>query len=348
MSERARGAKAFRASPSPVSATAPVEYLPRMLKRREGIVAAALALWISACGSAKMGAVGEDCYPNGTCNDTLVCKAGKCVADSGGAGGDSGTGGSNTTSSGSTTSSSGTGGGTTTSSGSGSTTSSSGASGNMPPQILVLGTNVSSITEGEAVSFTAVVTDPDGIDDVIGGTLGDGNGNYYGAFATTGQEGAYQMILSWGQIGQVEEIVLATATPASRTFVAEFFDQAGHSVQKSVDVSLDCKMLGACKSHCMDLENDPKNCGGCGQSCAAGVACYLGSCAKIGACLGKFTSCSAACASAGQTCGDKCGPASNLGGMAYTGTTGTTCSGNPINVTCNQLIAAAPMACCCF
>ena len=39
------------------------------------------------------------------------------------------------------------------------------------PRFLTFGTNVTSIGWGGAVTFTAVLTDPDGIDDLIGGSL---------------------------------------------------------------------------------------------------------------------------------------------------------------------------------
>jgi hypothetical protein len=211
----------------------------------------------------------------------------------------------------------------------------------------VLGTNVPSITEGEAVTFTAVVTDPDGIDDVIGGTLSDGNGHFYGAFATTGQEGAYQMIVSWGQINQVQDIDLATATPASRSFVAEFFDQAGHDVQKSVDVSLDCKMLGACNGHCMDLTNDVKNCGACGNQCPAGGVCYQGHCPVFTNCITPMgLTCNQICANQGKSCADKCGPNNTAGNAVYTQAACSGTAGNNLCVT--STVSALTAKCCCF
>lgn len=345
-----------------------------MLNRGEGfgvvravvLSAAALGVLVPACASDKMGTAGEDCYPNGTCNETLVCKAGKCVADSGGTGtggagghatttsssssttSSSGTGGGTTSSSSSTSASSstGTGGGTTSSSSSSTSSSSSGASGNAPPQILVLGTNVPSITEGETVTFTAVVTDPDGIDDVIGGTLSDGNGHYYGAFATTGQEGAYQLNVSWGQINQVQAINLAMAATTTRNFTAEFFDQGGHNVQQSVSITLGCKAIAACDGTCIDLSTDSDNCGACGQACGGGVPCYKSHCAALGNCNGAFGNCTQVCASAGKTCADKCGPGNVYGGVSYTQ---TACGGTASNILCSTNISTLPASkCCCF
>jgi hypothetical protein len=211
----------------------------------------------------------------------------------------------------------------------------------------VLGTNVQSITEGESVTFTAVVTDPDGIDDVIGGTLGDGNGNYYGAFATSGQEGAYEMVVSWGQIDQVASINLAMGATTQRMFVAEFYDQGGHTTQKSVSVSLSCLAIAACNGKCMDLSQDSENCGACGQACAGGVPCYKSHCAALSSCnTSTVTTCNAACAAAGKTCADKCGPGNVYGGVYFSA---TNCTGTAVNALCATSVSAAPTTkCCCF
>jgi hypothetical protein len=46
----------------------------------------------------------------------------------------------------------------------------------------------------ESITFTAVLTDPDGIDDLIGGSLTNADGSIqYGAFVTSGQEGSYSL-----------------------------------------------------------------------------------------------------------------------------------------------------------
>src|SRR5262249_23050826 len=51
------------------------------------------------------------------------------------------------------------------------------------PTIATLGTSASSLDEGDSVTFTALVTDPQGASDVVGGTLVDpSTGTTYGAF----------------------------------------------------------------------------------------------------------------------------------------------------------------------
>src|SRR5262249_50741953 len=152
------------------------------------------------------------------CKGDRVCEGGACVetaqtSGSGAAGGsEAGAGGS----------------------GASTASSSSGATCQAPfdldaPKVLSFGTNVTTLTEGQSVSFSTVVTDPQGIDNLIGGTLKDENGATYGSFATSGQEGAYALTLSWDAINQVEAIAFDYGGKATRTFAAEFFDVEGHS-----------------------------------------------------------------------------------------------------------------------
>lgn len=146
------------------------------------------------------------------------------------------------------------------------------------PRILSFGTNVTAITENEAVIFTAVVTDPDGIDDVIGGTLTAPSGATYGAFATTDQEGAYSLELGWSAIDQVESLDFYSNT--SRTFLATFFDAAGNTVTAEATITLYCDPqdhFGACEGACVDYSLDDR-CGACDVACDASDnhTCELG------------------------------------------------------------------------
>lgn len=185
------------------------------------------------------------------------------------------------------------------------------------PQILQFLTNVKTITEGEAVTFTAVVTDPDGVGDVIGGSLTSPDGQIaYGAFATSSEEGAYQLILSWAQIHQADPLSFETPSLV-RTFRAEFFDQSGKSAWKTADITLTCDdgiraAPAACNGTCTDLANDSDHCSTCGNVCKV----YQPGNLDVGACeqstcpptfvhcvsYQDFTSCADICASIGETC----------------------------------------------
>jgi len=143
------------------------------------------------------------------------------------------------------------------------------------PQILTLSTNTSTLTEKDQLVVTAVVTDTDGVDDLIGGALDDpSTTGTYGAFATSAAEGAYELTLPWGAIEEVDTI----NTPiggASRDFRARFFDQAGNVAEQTVTVTLHCSMSGyaLCGGQCTDLATDPQNCGKCGVTIPDGAEC---------------------------------------------------------------------------
>ncbi|MBX3156438.1 MAG: hypothetical protein KF773_10600 [Deltaproteobacteria bacterium] len=146
------------------------------------------------------------------------------------------------------------------------------------PVILSFGTNVTTLTEGQTVTFTVVLTDPDGIDDLIGGTLTDETGeHHYGAFATSSQEGAYSLALSWDAIQQVEDITFKTGT--TRKFTAEFFDTAGHSTKRSATLQLTCDGRVACEGRCRSVCGfNSTTRGSCTAACASrhAMACFAG------------------------------------------------------------------------
>ncbi|HPH68399.1 MAG TPA: hypothetical protein PLF40_21730 [Kofleriaceae bacterium] len=120
------------------------------------------------------------------------------------------------------------------------------------PRFLSFGTNVTRLTEYETISFTAVLTDPDGIDDLIGGSLTSPDGTIqYGAFASPGQEGSYSIRLTWDAINQVEDITFATKE--RREFRAEFFDAAGHSAERLISIELSCNDRYACDGNCASI-----------------------------------------------------------------------------------------------
>src|SRR5688572_30415979 len=75
------------------------------------------------------------------------------------------------------------------------------------PVFLSFGSDVPELSAGQSVTFTVVLTDPDGIDDLIGGSLKSEDGkSTYGAFVTSGQEGSYSLTVGWAQMNRVEPI----------------------------------------------------------------------------------------------------------------------------------------------
>ncbi len=171
------------------------------------------------------------------------------------------------------------------------------------PIFIDLKTNVSTLTAGEAVTFTALLTDPDGVDDIIGGTLSDPSGMIgYGPFVAAG-EGTYSISVSWDAMHQAEPIEFEDMG-VTRSFRAEFFDQAANKVSKDVDLTLTCAEGAACGGVCTDLMMTAQHCGACGKVCASG--CEDGGCAPAwGECVRfdeGFDTCDQICAASGQTC----------------------------------------------
>lgn len=180
------------------------------------------------------------------------------------------------------------------------------------PTILELSTNVTTLTASEQLVVTAVVTDPAGIQQLIGGDLADPSGGTYGAFQVSTTAGAYSLTLTWGAIQTVRDITTGSGG-APRTFKATFYDQSGGSTSKTFTIQLACETAtqGICGGTCKDLQSDYMNCGTCGTSCTAvfnGSTCGQGTCSQL---ISGTTreSCHAACAASGLAC--SCSPYHN-------------------------------------
>lgn len=173
------------------------------------------------------------------------------------------------------------------------------------PVILSFGTSVSALTEGETVVFTAVLTDPDGIEDVIGGALKNADATtVYGAFATSADEGSYALTLTWETVDQAQR--LEFIGDASRVFSAEFFDVAGHTVTADATIRFFCDTGAACGGTCTDVSTSGSDCGSCGHACAAGGGCLGGTCYEWSSCQDGGTTCGDLCTAEGRTCGEAC------------------------------------------
>lgn len=179
------------------------------------------------------------------------------------------------------------------------------------PVFLSLQTNVSKITAGESVIFTAVLTDPDGVDDIVGGTLSNESGAIgYGPFVAAGQAGTYSVMLSWEAMHQAEAIQFE-GMDLARAFRAEFYDQSANTVRKDVEVTLTCAGGSACDGVCTNVMTDANHCGSCSSVCEGG--CADGECApKWGGCIhfnDGIDTCDQYCTSIGEACAENsCGP----------------------------------------
>ncbi len=224
------------------------------------------------------GAQGCPCYGNQTCNAGLVCSSNVCVPETptGGAGATGGTGGDANA-----------------------------------PVFLSLTTNTTVLGNRDTLTFSAVLTDPDGVEDLIGGSLKTPDGAAsYGTFATSASEGAYSMSLSWSEINLVQPIN-ASPVGIDRTFRAEFYDVAGNMVWQDVNVTLRCEFGdSACDGRCVETWRDSLDCGSCGHSCPSVAwtsdfaSCREYRCYWLSDPISSRRSCDDFCASVGLVCID--------------------------------------------
>ncbi len=151
------------------------------------------------------------------------------------------------------------------------------------PIILELSSNITELGPESTVRITAIVTDPDGIEDVIGGSLTNQSGSVtYGALATSSQEGAYTIELSWAEINLADPIEFTGSL--ERSFIASFFDTAGHETSEAIALTFACEFEdGACDGQCMYLSSN-SNCGGCGVVCEDFDSCQDDECVAVFSC----------------------------------------------------------------
>jgi hypothetical protein len=150
------------------------------------------------------------------------------------------------------------------------------------------------MTMGDEVTISAVVTDPDGIEDLIGGVLLTKSGAQLGAFQSAADEGAYSFLLTWKRLHEAEAIEFADS--AVEGVIADFYDAAGHHTSAEVSLNLYCdagdrvgyvsggvcvpKCTGTaeaepcsydnacCSGSCVDTSSDADHCGACNNKCS--------------------------------------------------------------------------------
>lgn len=174
------------------------------------------------------------------------------------------------------------------------------------PVIASLATNRASITDGEVITFTAIVTDPDGLDDIAGGTLTlAGAANPLGAFVQQAG-GTYTIDVTWAQIASARPIEFTS--DETRTFHAEFVDNTSRRGTRDAALLLTCGGNAACASACTDQQENSSHCGACGRACrTAGESggCSSGECLPaLTECIGTtaLPTCDAVCQAMGESC----------------------------------------------
>lgn len=143
------------------------------------------------------------------------------------------------------------------------------------PIIVTLDANVTLVTPTQPMTISVIVTDPDGVDDVIGGQLQTENGDVVlGTFQSAADEGAYTLTISYADFGVAELIEFAPG-PVGRTLRVEFFDESANSSRETLNFQLGCDEPGEamCDDACVVAECHPTL-----FPCAGGQVCFAGSC----------------------------------------------------------------------
>lgn len=215
---------------------------------------------------------------------------------------DPGTGGTGTAGTGS-----GTGGAGTTQTGTGS-----------PPVIVsMVQTSMGPITENIGVDILVTASDPDGLDNLAGGSLVSladaGYQKYpqvYVILTVTSVPGEYEGTLSWDDIDDahgVEDFVEL----ADLNLTVRIFDLDGNTVEEGFSVQLTCELESSCGGTCTNTTYDDDNCGHCGGVCGGTRRCSNSKCPESLLDVDHYThdTCTKGCAALSETCmdGGECG-----------------------------------------
>jgi hypothetical protein len=189
--------------------------------------------------------------------------------------------------------------GETTGDGSGSTTGQPAG-----PMIENFQASVTSITEGDSVTFTATIVDPDGPSDVVSATMTSTDTMaVFGELTSDGDE-VFSLTLSWEDLHAVEPITFYDDVIWSFTLTAT--DSTDLSNVAMTTLKLTCSVQDACDGVCVDTLTSNEHCGTCGTTCNVdgGGGCADGTCAAaLHDCIDNtVTDCEQYCASVGETC----------------------------------------------
>ena len=143
---------------------------------------------------------------------------------------------------------------------------------------------------GETVKteILAIVTHAEGNERVAGGQLEDATGHVFGAFEAAANKSTLVLALDWMAISAVTP--LTASKGEAKSFTAKFFDNDGHKVSKSIDLTFQCRVLAGALPYLlppgfpaegvMTGAYDGKcfsdaHCGKSGVACGSGTSCSV-------------------------------------------------------------------------
>ncbi|MCP4804802.1 MAG: hypothetical protein GY884_05565 [Proteobacteria bacterium] len=121
------------------------------------------------------------------------------------------------------------------------------------PQILEFTANPMTVSDGADATFCALVTDPQGIDDLIGGSL-KANGATLAAFSGAADEGSYSATVGFTALSEAYDVD-ADGQSGTLTVTASFSDQTGNTSTQDLELELELTCDGG--DHlCTDVARD--------------------------------------------------------------------------------------------
>jgi hypothetical protein len=143
--------------------------------------------------------------------------------------------------------------------------------GNRPPVLLSLEVSQAEVSEDAPVILLATVVDPDGAQDLLGGSLRTASGDLVGVFSARGN-GLFELELDLADFGAVAPFDFYERD--GRTYSAIFLDTEQHQAAGQIALAFRCPARhGGCGTACQPLDRDAA-CGACARACApADQAC---------------------------------------------------------------------------
>ncbi|HEY1099810.1 MAG TPA: hypothetical protein VGF99_12825, partial [Myxococcota bacterium] len=191
------------------------------------------------------------------------------------------------------------------------------------PTILSFTSSTTTLDDTASATLTVVVSDPDGVADIVGALLVDpANNTVLRPLSPSGTPGTFTADVRWSDLG-ASAVTLDFGATTRRSIRVRFLDAAEHAISQSLSFTLGCGAHSACEGRC-----GPFNCSaeggcidvgdevlsaddrcsfcndGCG-SCDDGCACFAGAdtCSGSAECLGNVeVSASTALVVTGATC----------------------------------------------
>jgi hypothetical protein len=161
------------------------------------------------------------------------------------------------------------------------------------PRVQSFTASLSTLSDDDNATLIVVVSDPDGIDDIVGALILEPvSGATLGTLSSAGAPGTFTSIVSWNTWEDVAPIEFVRGT-VQRFIRVQFSDLDGHEVTSTLAFTMTCGNAPACNSQCgavrclandnqcVSTEGNPISdaqlCNICNagcQACTTGCACF--------------------------------------------------------------------------